>query len=44
MDVQIKMQGESQDYIISVLDAKQGTPLNPDAAQQILVLIREFAA
>jgi len=44
MDVQIKMQGQSQDFEISVLDAEGARPLNPDVAQQILVLIREFAA
>jgi outer membrane protein assembly factor BamC len=44
IDVRIRMQGESQDYVISVVDAQQGTPLNADVAQQILVLIREFAA
>ena len=44
MDVQIRMEGQSQDYIISVLNAVDGAPLNPDIAQQILVLIREFAA
>jgi len=29
LDVQIRMQGESQDYTISVLDAKNGAPVKP---------------
>lgn len=44
MDVQIRLQGESQDFVISVMDAAGARQLNPDVAQQILVLIREFAA
>ena len=43
MDVRIKMQGSGQDYAVSVMGAEGSKRLDPDVAQQILVLIREFA-
>ena len=44
LDVQIIVEGENQDYRVSVLDAEGVAPLDADLAQQVLVLIKEFAA
>jgi outer membrane protein assembly factor BamC len=44
IDVQIQLQGSGQDYAVSVMGADGTKRLDPDVAQQILVLIREFAA
>jgi len=44
LDAQIILRGASEDYRVSVLDAEGGGPLKAELAQQILVLIREFAA
>jgi len=44
LDVRIKLQGASQDFSVSVMQAPDGQLIDPDLAQQILVLIREYAA
>lgn len=43
LDAQIVLRGEKDDYHVSVLDAQGATPLKAEVAQQILVLIREYA-
>ncbi len=42
--VTLQVGGESQAYEVSVMRADGSGPLNPDLAQQVLVLIREYAA
>jgi outer membrane protein assembly factor BamC len=44
MDVQILVEGDRQDYRVSVLEADSKKPLDAEIAQQVLVLIREYAA
>ena len=44
VDVQILIEGDNQDYRISVLEPDSNTPVDAELAQQVLVLIREFAA
>lgn len=44
LDVQIKVQGDKQDYRVSILEADSDKPLDAEIAQQVLVLIREYAA
>jgi len=44
LDVQILVEGDKQDYRVSVLEADSNRPLDAEIAQQVLVLIREYAA
>jgi outer membrane protein assembly factor BamC len=44
LDVQLVIKGDNKAYDVRVLDAEGAEPLNADLAQQILVLLREFAA
>ena len=43
LDVQLKVSGSSDNYQVSVLDEQGARPIDPDLAQEVLVLIREFA-
>ena len=40
----ILLEGDHHDYKVRVYDAEGTSPLAADVAQQVLVLIREFAA
>jgi len=44
LDLRIVVQGNKQDFRVSVLDAQGTTPLEAEVAQQVLVLIREYSA
>ncbi len=43
-DLQLRVHGASDDYRVSVLDASGAAPVDADLAQQVLVMLREFAA
>ena len=44
VDLQIQVRGESRAYEVSILEPEGSTPANADLAQQVLVLIREYAS
>ena len=43
-DVLLRVTGTSEDYRVLVYDADGNARVEPDVAQQVLVLLREFAA
>lgn len=43
-DLQLRVYGASDDYRVSVLNASGSAPVDADLAQQVLVMLREFAA